>query len=75
MNVSRQLSDPDILHVKKVDFVYIFAMVINCTVQMEKEFEKISIIVSLNAFWDFTAEVLQGTLSITVSPSQAPESL
>lgn len=46
---------------------------------MEKKSEKISIIVSSPECFlglrDFTAEVLQGILSITVSPSQAPESL
>lgn len=41
MNVSQQSMDPDIVHVKKVDFVAFIAMVIHCTVQTKKKSEKI----------------------------------
>lgn len=34
---SHQLRDSEMLHVKKVDFVFFITVVINCTVQVEKK--------------------------------------
>lgn len=37
VKVSQQLRDSEMLHVKKVDFVFFITVVINCTVQVEKK--------------------------------------
>jgi hypothetical protein len=39
--------EPDMSHVKKVDFVTCIALVINCTSQTERTSEKIGLIVSV----------------------------
>ncbi|KAK6328805.1 hypothetical protein J4Q44_G00007830 [Coregonus suidteri] len=64
----------DTLCVKKVDFVVIFATVINCTAQFSKKSKKLDIIVAAAEKFlglkDFTSEDLQGVLSPEDPPSQ-----
>lgn len=74
-SVFTQSSDLDILIVKKVDFVAFIATVINCTAQVSNKSKNLDIIKSAaNKFLrlqDFTAEALQGLLSLgNVPPSQ-----
>lgn len=74
-SVLSQSGDLDTLIVKKVDFVAFIATVINCTAQVSKKSKKMDIIISAaNMFLglqDFTAEALQGLLSLgNVPPSQ-----
>lgn len=54
--VASHQKDPEMLHVKKVDFVAFIAMVVNCTAKVERKSRKIDIIV-------YAAERTEGLLS------------
>ena len=63
------------LFFSKVGFLAFIAMVMNCTVQMERKSQNIAMVVAeAEKFWgviDFSAEELQGVLREEVPASQA----
>ena len=67
-NIPCQQRDPDILHVKKVDFEAFTALVMNYTAQTGEMGENRHRCECFLAFWDFT-EAFQGILSMNAPSS------